>query len=91
MNVDGFHARLSDEQMQSGYKKRSSRALHTFLHIVQGVAQNKGKVIVTEISYEFLFIIIRERPAGLSVVKLKPRSIFMFVTVDMGTVFTCNL
>jgi len=61
---------------------------HTFLHIVQGVAQNKGKVIVTEIRYEFLFIILRSRPAGLAVVKTKLRIINMFISVDMGTVFT---
>jgi len=87
-NVDGFYALLSDEQMRSGYKKGSSRGPHTFLHIVQGVAQNKGKVIVTEIRYEFLFIILRSRPAGLTVVKMKLRLINMFIIVDMGTVFT---
>jgi len=89
-NVDGFHALLSDEQMRTGYKKSSSRGPHTFPHIFQGVAQNKGKVKVTEISYEFLFIILHARPADLSVVKLKLRIITMFVIVDTGTVFTCN-
>lgn len=90
-NVDGFLALLSDEQVRTSYKKRSSRRPHIFLHIVQGVAQNKSKVIVAEISYEFQFIILRARPAGLSVVKLKLRNIIMFVIVDMGAVFTCSL
>lgn len=84
---DGFHGLLSDEQMRTGYKKRSSRGSYTFPHIFQGVVQKQSKVTITNVSYEFLFIILRARPAGLSVVKLKLRIIIMFVIVDMGTVF----
>ena len=78
--------------MRTSYKKEYlSEDLTRFFTYLQGVAQDKCKLIVIKISYEFLVIILRTRPTDLSVVKLKLRIIAMFVIVDMGTIFKCNL